>query len=493
MVFQNLNTNIIIIFIIIGLSLSEETQKNNGFSLFFQNDKYSPKSETTENNEIIRNIKDNNIYTKLNIGTPKQEINFYFHFNEYITYITQNSFDKSSSSSFSFLRENKQDEEEEEENNKKEFSPFNYTTEELHSGYESKDSLELPNKKSLNNFNFILADTLYYDKHLYKPVIGLNLPEKDSRKVLNDNNFIEQLKINNLIDKRLFTVLYGKNMLSYENIDKYDGEILFGKFPHEVSSSFNENELMTTNAEIDGYHNKWKLKFNSISYANEVLENKDTEIVLEQNLILGPSEMRKKLLNNFFNKYLSNGICKEEKFVNPQDRIKYYYYSCDPSSIQFDSKENILSFKSVNLNETFTLTFEELFLKYNNRVFFGIFFDEYEMYGWKLGRLFLQKYPLMFSVDNKAIGYYKKGPIIYDNSDNKLIITLSIIIAILCLLLFIGGKKYTFIKSLLPRTKKANELNDDYSYIESSSTSKPKTQITTEMMVKNPDKNELGY
>ena len=87
------------------------------------------------------------------------------------------------------------------------------------------------------------------------------------------------------------------------------------------------------------------------------------------------------------------------------------------------------------------------------------------MHGWKLGRLFFEKYPLVFSLDNKAIGYYKQ---IKDNKkrNSSTIITffLILLILILSLLLIIGFKKYKFLKSLIQRRLKANELDDEYIY-----------------------------
>ena len=122
-----------------------------------------------------------------------------------------------------------------------------------------------------------------------------------------------------------------------------------------------------------------------------------------------------------------------------------------------------------------------------------LFFDEDQMYGWKLGRLFFEKYLLTFSIDNKVIGYYKQTDI--DNKNNKnfnktLIIILVIFIVILLIIIFIGIRKYNLLKNLIPRKIKANELNDEYSY---GTIDENKKEIITEMATTTFKNSVLGY
>ena len=104
------------------------------------------------------------------------------------------------------------------------------------------------------------------------------------------------------------------------------------------------------------------------------------------------------------------------------------------------------------------------------------------MYGWKLGRLFLEKYPLIFSMDNKAIGYYNQKLNNTNNNSNKtVIIILIVIVFILLILLCIGLRKYKILKGLMPRKLMANELHDQYSY---SHVEDNKKEISKEMAPK---------
>ena len=89
---------------------------------------------------------------------------------------------------------------------------------------------------------------------------------------------------------------------------------------------------------------------------------------------------------------------------------------------------------------------------------------------------------LYFSLDNKTIGNYKQ---IRDNkkinSNTIFTIFLILLIFILSLLLIIGFKKYKFLKSLIQRRLKANELDDEYIY---SNGKEFKREVTTELAMK---------
>ena len=109
------------------------------------------------------------------------------------------------------------------------------------------------------------------------------------------------------------------------------------------------------------------------------------------------------------------------------------------------------------------------------------------MYGWKLGKLFFEKYPLVFSLDNKAIGYYNQNMENMKNkSNNKIVYILIILVLLLLIALVIGFRKYNILKRLIPRKLMANELLDDYSYNSNNINNEDnnKNEIRTEMAYK---------
>ena len=481
------NSNLLLIFFSLAYISYQSEENTKVLSLIFNKDAFLTTVDNTENMRILQN---NKIYLNTKIATPIQNLKFYLKFSEYITYVTNSTYKKDDSTTYQFTRT---------KNNGKtsEFTPLNYQTDNLKSGYESKELLKL-DENIINNFYFILADKINNKNEIYDSVIGLNLPLNDIRPVLMNTNILEQLKQNNFIDKRVFSIFYF-NEISVGKINNKDGEgqIIFGKLPHELNNdkkyseilkkyNFNEDNLNWINTEAGEYHIKWKLKFDSIVCANEKTSDLITELVIEQTVITGTSEFKNIIQKYFFDEYISKNLCKEEKFYSYRDNLQYYFYSCDISIKSYFDKYNndILEFKSKDLDNTFSFKIKELFLEFSNRLYFGIIFDEYQMYGWKLGRLFLEKYPLIFSMDNKAIGYYNQNANNTNNNSNKtVIIILIVIVFILLIILCIGLRKYKILKGLMPRKLMANELHDQYSYSHVEDNKKEK-EITTEMSSK---------
>ena len=488
---------ILIIFSLFYISFQSEVDSK-VLSLFFNKDSFLTSSEPTE---TMRNLLNNKIYINTRIGEPNQNLKLYLRFNEYITYITEQNYKKGESITYEFIRQKNNEED-------IEFTPLNFQTDNLKSGYESREILKL-DKNIIKNFDFILVDQLYNKYEIYESIMGLNIPESLLRPILFNTNILEQLKKNNFINKRIFSIFYFNKINNEKNKNNnrdYDGQIIFGKLPHELNDDkqyneinkyykFNDDNLNWINAEVGEYHIKWKMRFDNILSVNEQISETVTELVIEQNFFTGTPQFKAIIYKYFFDEFITRKICKEDKFYSHKDNFQYYYYICDLSlKSEFDKyKENILVFKSKDLNEIFTFQLEELFFEYTNKLFFGVIFDEYQMYGWKLGRLFFEKYPLIFSVDNKAIGYYKQTGI--DNKNNKtfnkiLIVILVIFIVILLIIIFIGFRKYNLLKNLIPRKIKANELNDDYSY---GTINENKKEIITEMATTTSKNSILGY
>lgn len=462
-------------------------ESKDGINMKIYKDQILTSSDTTE---TMRNLQYNKIYINSRIGSNDKSIKLYIRFNEYITYITDNYYKKEESNSYVFTRRK--------EGGNAEYIPNEFQTDDLNTGYESKDKLQLDNN-ILKDFNFILVDKLKREKEFYYPIIGLNLvKENNIRQVLYKTNFLEQLKSSNLIDNKIFSILYYNKEKNSQN---EKGEIIFGKLPHELTEKekfekykLEENNLFWDNAEIGDYNLRWKLKFERIKFGNQELSEISgliAELIIEQNVFTGTWEFKNIIHQKFFEELINKKICKEEKFYNYRENFHYFFYSCD-SSLKSELsekkyKENILQFKSNSLNEIFSFNLEELFIEVGRTLYFSIIFDEYQMYGWKLGNIFFEKYPLVFSLDNKAIGYYNQNLGNMNKASNKTIYILIGLILLLLIILFIGFRRYNILKKLIPRKLMANELLDDYSYNSNNINNEDnnKNEIRTEMAYKN--------
>ena len=125
--------------------------------------------------------------------------------------------------------------------------------------------------------------------------------------------------------------------------------------------------------------------------------------------------------------------------------------------------------KHIDLYKIFELNYKDLFQEIGNSIIFSIVLDENDKYHWSFGRIFLKKYQFIFDNEQKTITYMKNYKTINEEvikEKNKLVIILKIMIIIFLIVgfglgLFLG--KNLWEKN---RKKRANELDDDYEYIE---------------------------
>jgi hypothetical protein len=185
--------------------------------------------------------------------------------------------------------------------------------------------------------------------------------------------------------------------------------------------------------------------------------------------IIGTEEYKSKIGPDFFRDYIDKNICYEDS-----SSTHYFIYSCKKNLF---NKTDINKFPSLKFyhfqyNYTFTFSGEELFMESNGYYYFMIVFDRYNYRQWTLGKLFLQKYQLIYNPDSKMISFYIKKKDGSENGDNEdkssfginnknLIIIILVIIGIISFFigLIIGSFVYTKRKKI-----NANEMKDEYSY-----------------------------
>ena len=130
-----------------------------------------------------------------------------------------------------------------------------------------------------------------------------------------------------------------------------------------------------------------------------------------------------------------------------------------------------LSFFNKILNETFVLTFDNLFSKYNARFYFNVVFRKKPQNNWVLGELFLNNYKFVFDTEEERIGYYKTKV----QESHPYIALLSILFAfVIFLIIYLNGNRFNIGKenifynqqlqqNLHPQERKeyANDINKD--------------------------------
>lgn len=422
----------------------------------FKTNEYIEENKNQELNitEFFTNHFSNKIYTIIEVGTPKKSVPITISSNSYglvIGYLCGNNLGLEKSSyndkSLSFYRE----------------STSKIVYHQYEGGYFAQDSFSFYNKLKTNKENQITVKNISF---IYMPedsgknnicgIMGLSL--KYVNYCEEQRNIISNLNKLNIIDNYVYAINYKKND---------EGFILMGEDPHKVMPDlFDEEKLRKTNALSDGYDSmEWKTEFTQIYFYDngvkkKLTEDKRAKFDIDINYIIGTNNYKKNIENYFFGKYIEKNICYYEKVKNQ----RYSILICNKdSSFDINSFPNIYFYHRI-FNFTFELTKEELFLKTNNKYIFLIYFSDYDIKYFVLGKIFFQKYLFTFNQDSKTIGFYNVDLLsnVNDEQSNNLFLKiLGIVLVIICSVLgfFLAKKIYDH-----NRKRRINELNEQYEY-----------------------------
>ena len=271
--------------------------------------------------------------------------------------------------------------------------------------YENKEITEL------NDISFLFANNLNTEK--YPGIIGLKLVENEIKAVKAFPYQLNELQYTN----------NATWMIKYTNNDEglfYIGDI----FNKDSSPGFSLEKYRKTNAVVYGSYLSWDLTFSQIK-SDDINLNGPMQAFLDFNfgLISCSKEYYNHIKNEFFNQYIKNGICNEI-FYNKQNsynQIKFEsnftYIVCDKSIKIRNFPEIIFSHSA--LDYIFTLTYEDLFVDFNDKIYFLVINETKKNERWKLGKIFFKKYNIIFDHNYKTIGLYDDK---YNKSNTALIV-----------------------------------------------------------------------
>ena len=297
--------------------------------------------------------------------------------------------------------------------------------------------------------------------------------------LLRERTFFLLFKKKNLINKYDFSIFYDS-----KEYKKEEGAfLLMGGLPHEFkedlgyykSESFNEKNIKNVNMknhetkfEIDkvlGYYgnNQSNLIENfTSSYGNF----KIIQLDFNNGGIQAPLYM-KKFYEKAFEGYLGN-LCFNKKFSGFN---KYFFYCKKEIGKDIDKiKEKFpgVIFQSTDLNYTFTIDADDLFLENDDYIYCLIYFYS-DLDPWKMGKPFLKKYQFSFNFDAKNIFHYQINNDGEESKGKKGVPIYVLIISIVGTLIIVGLITFLVFKfrfgGKCSRKKRANELDDDdYAY-----------------------------
>ena len=384
----------------------------------------------------INKMKNNNIYINISFGFPNQNQNKILISQEkdpFYIYINHSYFFENSITSKNISNED-----------------FELTDNLCKKGTFMTDIINLKGN-NYENISFVLCtkyheiESLYFDGRL-----GLSLEYDDK----NDINLIRQLKSKNIINNYCFSFVY-------ENDN--EGFLLIGEFPHNLN--LNENKLSTFKEEYLNWipavknenKNKWSITFDKISYSNSELFQIQRNCILsiENRFITAPNQYFD-LVKDIFGK----------KCKHYQSNNNFHYLLCDKDI----DKEFIpqIFFFNKQLNLTFNLDYNDLFYEEENSLIFLVTtYHDYDQSFWILGKPFFKKYLLLFNMDSKMVGFYKKeiSENFETNKKNVNSFNTSIFINILLFIIIIILSFSLYHCYVNKRRIRANELEDKFNYI----------------------------
>lgn len=257
-------------------------------------------------------------------------------------------------------------------------------------------------------------------------------------------------------------------------------QIVIGGSPHNFQpNNFLEDNLKTSHSQ--NYY--WMLYFKNIYYyANETTNIKQkmlhcqVQFNLDQNYIIATPDYHYSIKNDFFNYYLSKGIC--HWYNDSKIEIEGIY--CDKSEFNINNLKKFpkIYFEHKEFNYTFELSYQDLFVETNGKYWFLIVLMKGNDDNWFFGSIFLRKYQFVFNPDSKMINFYDVNITDERNIDTEeeeedknkneklkyFLLIFGIIfswIIFIVLGIFIG--KYIYKK--FNKKQRANELDDKYEYI----------------------------
>ena len=275
-------------------------------------------------------------------------------------------------------------------------------------------------------------------------------------------NIIHILKSKQITNNYIWT-------MKFNNLN--NGIIVIGAAPHEYDRvRYNESELKYVNTFSDSDKLYWCLYFKYDPVNNFTL-SKNIKVRITPKIlgIVATYYYLTVVEELYFKKYYEKKVC--EKKIFSFGNSNYFKITCSKDDF---TSHDIEQFPSLNLhniafNYSFVLNGKELFTEEDDKIEFQIIIEiGSAKTEWKLGRIFLLKYQIVFDDDNSLIGFYK--PNIKENNNNDetigmIILKVFILFFVVSVFLFLVFLFYKKISFLTKRKKMANELEDDFMYV----------------------------
>lgn len=406
-------------------------------NIFHSNEKHLvfPFTTSYKNTLPEGKIFQNDLEVKLGVGTPSQNLGLYLRMQYYTFFVTSSevqisydTFDASKSTSIQ----------------------YDDKTPRYNEGQEYRYSLKIYDMVNIQgnekkNMSLILATQLL---HHESGALGLKLV--DTHEFNDDMSFIYQIKKLLNLDTYAFVLNY---------TDEQNGELIIGAYPHLYSNLYQQKDFCFTKAGKINNIIDWVLDFDLIRYDNVSIQNIVTKslIQIEFKYIRAPLRLKQ-----YFNDKFFHDKCEEKNYYIRNVTVLY----CNKNKVDITQFKK-LSFILKDIDQEFVLTYKELFIDNGDQYMFGIAFDRDTRRKdptWILGKIFMKKFNLVYDLDKKIIGLYRKVGIYNEKieeeekSSGYKVYVIFIVILVVVVLGLMGFIIYFFKHK---KNRKAIELDDD--------------------------------
>ena len=453
-------------------------------------------SEIQTPKEIMTEYMNEKIYIKIEVGSPKQEIQISLRFNEDVLYIynkessnlneiTNKVYDNTKSKTFKEISQDM------EYDYNYDFNMYQYCSDVFY-------FLKNADKKKYNGkreFKFIYV---FSGKTDTLGGFGLQIyPEKEDGKE-NMPCPLKLLKENNINNNYLWSIYFSKKGNNMGD----EGYLLLGDYPNNIGYNlgfydiyefdkknyrtlYDISNQKTMNLEIQMsdiffYGNKRKEEIDQSFFNNLKKEDFLNDIVIPQvsiyyvtkfNYNFGgisiPEYINSYLKIQVFDTYIKSEDCFTEKIYSEYS-VDFFYCKKNRKIInKIKQKIPTILFIQEHLKYNFTINVNDIIYEKNNYVYFLLFHSSSQKNKWILGKPFLKKYPFIFDPESKNIGFYSS--FLLTGIKPKTFVTIAIIVSVIFIIigLLIGRKKYKIHKIEKQQAlEMSNNFISDYKSIE---------------------------
>lgn len=250
-------------------------------------------------------------------------------------------------------------------------------------------------------------------------ILGLQLKDIEFNE---QNIFINQLYKKKIINNKIFSLIY--------NNSSTDGELIIGDYPLNKTNILKNKKFKISKNNFDTNGEIYGTIFSKINLVSpSSYFNEKSKLVIFSNTYysyIGSHDYNYYIYETFFKEKIKLKYC----WIQTINDDKYFGYVCS-KNVDMSNIPDIY-FYHKELNYTFKIKNDEVWITKNNIKYFLIFFSYNNQYSWTFGEMFLKKYNMVFDISNNLIGVY------YSEKENYKINYFKIFVGILILLLIIS-------------------------------------------------------